>query len=335
MSEENKQEPAGSYAPKFVTDLNSVTAERFSETLEDFDKWRISLGEPGPLEINNGWYTANQQLAEQWLLRNPKGANRKVSLGTVIYYATQQATGKWPRTGQSVIFTADGTLLDGQHRLWACYFGNTTFDTHVVADVPVFENLFAYVDNSKARTASTALQTAGFNGLSPLIYQTVQIVQSFDAHAYSATHKKRMPRLAPIEVVEYVRAHTDIRQAARLAVGEYKAACELLGHKDVVAFMVYKVATLFDETVIDEFLEDVGDTTGTFTKDGSPVAALQKVILADQASTDPMGKHQVLAHVIKAFNAWKRGESVKKISLKVTEAYPAFVTQEDLQQAVA
>lgn len=321
------------YQPKFTLDLRTASPEHFAELVIEFDKWRESLGELPKLDLTNGWYSAAQELAEQWLLRNIK--NRKASLATVIYYAVQQAAGKWPRTGQAIIFNTKGELLDGQQRLWACYLGNTTFDTYVVADVPAeTPNLFAYMDNGKARTPAVALQTAGLNGLSPLIAQTVTVLQSFELHAYTATHKKRMPRMAPIDVITYVESHPLIRRAAKLAAGEYAQACEVIGYRDVVAFCVYKVVELFDESVSDEFFEDVGAANEEFPE-GSPIAALHKVLEANEKCKEPMNKHQVLAHVIKAFNAWKGGVSIKKLTFRVNEAFPEFIVDSEQSQEEA
>lgn len=327
--------PSGEGKPRLTFDLAKGNAERFAELVAEFDKWRRSLGELPQLKLKNGWYTINHQTAEEWLLRNFPGANRKLSLPTIVYYASQQVAGAWPRTGQPIIFDANGHLIDGQHRLWAAYLSGASFESYVVADVPPVENLFAYIDNSKVRTASTALATAGLNGLSSLIHQTIQIDVAYEAGAYTATSKKRMERMAPIQVIKYVETHPNIRQAARLAAGEYKQAAEVIGHKDVVSFVVYKVASLWDETVVDEFLDEVGEEGEEETSLTSAVVALHKVLQADRKARDQMSKHQILGYVIKAFNIWKLGGTVKKLSFKVNESYPRFITADEPQSVEA
>ena len=183
----------GEFTPRFTLDLHTANAQNFSDLTEEFERWRATLGALPPLKIKSGWHNCNQEVAEQWLLRNLKGANRKPSYGTVVYYAAQQDAGKWAKTGQPIIFDVNGVLIDGQQRLFGCYLGNTKFTTYVVTDAPDIPELFAYIDNSKPRNAATALSTAGLNGLASLVAQTVQIVKSFDAHAYTSTSKKRMP----------------------------------------------------------------------------------------------------------------------------------------------
>ena len=68
-------------------------------------------------------------------------------------------------------------------------------------------------------------------------------------------------------------------------------------------------------------------------EEGSPIAAIHKVVEEDEHSHEPMQKHQILGHAIKAFNAYVLGERVKKITLKVNETYPRFVHPQPAMQA--
>ena len=108
--------------------------------------------------------------------------------------------------------------------------------------------------------------------------------------------------------------------------GEYKSAATMVGYKDVASFMAYQILDLHGEEELETFMTELGDITGE-PQEGSPVAALQKVMADDETSREPMKKHQVLGHAIKAFNAWYLEESVKKISLKVNETFPRFVSR--------
>jgi hypothetical protein len=59
-----------------------------------------------------------------------------------------------------------------------------------IVDAPSIPNLFAFIDNVRQRNPSAALQTAGFDGLSPLISQTIQMSVNFEAGAYTCLKKK-------------------------------------------------------------------------------------------------------------------------------------------------
>jgi hypothetical protein len=114
--------------------------------------------------------------------------------------------------------------------------------------------------------------------------------------------------------------------------GEYKAAQTVIGLKDVAAFTAYQIIELHEENTLETFMTELG-TDSKEPVEGSPIVALQKVLEEDANSREPMKKHQVLGYIIKAFNAWHAGESVRKLTLRVNEPFPQFVSPEPVRQA--
>jgi len=319
------------FIPKFTLDLTTASTRAFNELLENFEIWRRNQ-ETLPLDLANGWRIVTQEDAEGMLLRNPVGANRRPTLSTVKYYAKQMAKGDWKKTGQPVIFDSSGVLLDAGHRLWAAYLSGSSFPTYVIGDVPPDPTVFAYIDNGKARNAADALATAGLNGLSKTLAQVVNIAMHYEQGRYTASTKKSLDKVTPIEVVHYVQENENLRLAARLMAGEYKAAREILFHKDIASFLAFRIVDLHGESVLDGFMTELGIVPEE-PQEGSPIAALQKVMADDERAAEPMAKHQVLGHAIKAFNAWVTGEQVRKLTLRVNEAFPRFVQPQPVQQA--
>jgi hypothetical protein len=319
------------WSPKFSLDLQSASSNAFTKVLEDFEEWRRTA-EPRDLDLTSGWKTVTQEIAEDMLLRNPVGANRKPTLPTVKYYARQMLHGDWKKTGQAILFNTDGILLDASHRLWASYLSGASFETYVIGDVPADPTVFAFIDNGKARSAADALATAGLNGLSKSLATVVSMAMHFEHGCYTSSTKRSLDKVTPIEVVHYVQANDNLRAAVRLMAGEYKAAAKAIDYKDVAAFVAFKIIELHGDDTLDDFMNELGRNTGE-PDEGSPVAALQKVLAEDANSREPMQKHQVLGHVIKAFNSWINHEQVKKITLKVNETFPRFVGPQPTQQA--
>lgn len=316
-------DPSSGWVPEFTLDLNKATGQGFSELVEEFHASTKAMGEIKPTKLKNGWLTITPQMAEMFLRFNRPGANRKLELVTVMYYASQMKAEQWPKTGQGIVFDEDGWLQDGQHRLWACYLGRVSFDSYVVADVPVIPNLFAYLDNSRTRTASVALQTAGLNGLSPLISQTIQVAHNFELGIYTCQAKKqRTAKMPPIQYLHYVDQHPEVRRAAHLTASEYREATEAIGHKGITSFIVYKIITLHDEDVCDRFMEQISLTEEA---EDETLKALNAFLLRQSKSKDPLPKHLVLAHVIKAFNAWTTQTVLKRVALPSDDPFPQFV----------
>lgn len=56
-------------------------------------------------------------VAQEWLKLNKN--NRRISQSVIDAYASDMRAGAWRLTHQGIAFAADGTLIDGQHRLHA------------------------------------------------------------------------------------------------------------------------------------------------------------------------------------------------------------------------
>jgi hypothetical protein len=314
------------FVPRFTLNLHDATPQRFALIIEQFSHWakqRQESGQVPELNLPNGWYRVTPMTAEEWLCFNYKGANRPPTLPTTVYYNDQMYADEWPKTGQPIIFTKSGKLIDGQHRLWAAYLGGVSFETYVVADVPDHPNLFAYLDNGKARNPAIALLTAGLNGQSSLIAQTLLVLRNYQLGAYTATVKHATPRLTPIQAVSFATQHPDLQRACYLTSSEYAEAALIVGHKDLTAFLTYKILSLYDEYTADTFMDELGRGDQDVS---TPIALFRKVVADNLKSKTPIKKHHILAHLIKCFNCWKSWETIKKLTFRVNEDFPQFDT---------
>ena len=61
--------------------------------------------------------------------------NRNISQITVKRYAQAMASGEWMQNGQTITIAEDGTILDGQHRLWAVIESGITITFLIVFNV--------------------------------------------------------------------------------------------------------------------------------------------------------------------------------------------------------
>ena len=65
----------------------------------------------------------------------------------------------------------------------------------------------------------------------------------FEHNCFTASSKKPLPRVAPIEVVHYAQENENLRLAVRLMAGEHKAAAKTLVYRDVAGFLAYQIAS--------------------------------------------------------------------------------------------
>jgi len=108
-------------------------------------------------EITSSVFIIIPEIAEKLIEEGTNPLNRPVSDSTVDEYLAQMKKGRWKLNGEAVIFSKDKPplLLDGQHRLWACYKGKKAFRTLVTCGVD--KETFATIDTGKKRSGSDAL----------------------------------------------------------------------------------------------------------------------------------------------------------------------------------
>jgi hypothetical protein len=274
--------------------------------------------------LTTGWHLITPEIAEQLLLGK---ANRKISIATVAYYARQMIEGKWRATGEPIIITSDGVMRDAYHRCWACYLSGGSFRTFVVTDVEPTPDLFAFIDNGKSRSDADALETAGLNGLSSIIAGTVKIAVKYERGAYHPQKKIRIHRMTPIEVLDYVRERPGLHAAVHTVISEHKGVlAELMPRKrDVACFAAWQITKGHGEDTVEEFFSDLANED---TVQG-PIGLLRAKLMADADGRSDLSKKEVLAFIVKAFNAWRSGRSMRRLFLATDESFPQFDVPED------
>lgn len=324
---------AHGWQPAITIDLDKIAPVTFRQALADFKGW--SDGQPDdPVHLSNGWHDIDPQLAERLLRRNKK--NRVVQLETVRKYVRRMKAGVWRPTGQAIILDTEAELHDAQHRLWAGYLSGCTFKSYVVADVPVQDDLFAYIDDSKPRSAADALYTSGGNGIAAMVASAIKIADKYDRHGFSILNAKRIVRpMDNIEVLAYHRAHPEINEACHEMASNASKAVRVISHKGIAGFIGYKILTLYGRRELMEFMRPLG--TGANLNEGDPILALRDRLsqVTEEGDDDLKIGHKV-ALIIKAFNLFKNQQTVSKrngLSIRDNEPYPRFGEDEAAPEA--
>lgn len=92
-------------------------------------------------------------MAEAMLERNKdeEWKNRPHSEKGLLRYARAMKSGSWKLTGEPIIFSKSGNLLNGQHRLMACINAGSSFPSVVIFGID--DDAFKFMDIGIARTA--------------------------------------------------------------------------------------------------------------------------------------------------------------------------------------
>jgi len=98
-------------------------------------------------------------LAEYLLDEDKNEHNRSINSANLRLLTRRMKNGEWKLTGEPIILSSEGTLLNGQHRLNACINADKPFESLVVSGIPA-EN-FQFLDAGKSRDAADVFHIEG------------------------------------------------------------------------------------------------------------------------------------------------------------------------------
>ena len=109
---------------------------------------------------NSRVFEITPEIAE-YLLVNYNSQNRPKKAGKITEFADDMVSGDWFVTGDTIKFSDEHLLRDGQNRLKACVRSGVSFFTHIVFGIP--DKAFHKLDRGKVRTSGDVLGIAGYS----------------------------------------------------------------------------------------------------------------------------------------------------------------------------
>lgn len=263
---------------------------------------------PDPDEPKYELVKVTPELAEKWLAQNTH--NRNLRENAVIAYARDMENGAWRENGESIKFAADGTLLDGQHRLQAVALSGVTLRMLVVSGLANASQ--ETMDDGRKRTLADALKLRRESNavvLAALLRRGLMWTHGYyrNTGAYSPTNT---------ECLNFLERHPEVRDSATAATSlrrPTKLPASVLG-------LTHWLFVRIDAADTQWFFDHLA--SGVDLPQYHPVWALRRrADLADR-DTGRVPEDMLLACVIKAWNAYRAGEQIKILSFKPGGASP-------------
>lgn len=136
----------------------ATTIPKAARVIRQEAESRMSKGTKPMASPVPGFHWVDVERARRWL--GCVSSNRVVSKGTVARYSRTMAAELWDNDNpQPIIFTPDGKLIDGQHRLHAIIASEIKVRLNICI-AP--EKVFKVIDEGH-RTCSNVLQAMGYN----------------------------------------------------------------------------------------------------------------------------------------------------------------------------
>lgn len=141
--------------------------------------------------------------------------NRNVRQARVNRYAADMRNGVWHITNDAVTFATDGTLLNGQHRLWAVVESGVTVEMLVLRGAR--PESMAAMDTGAARTAGDYFGKAGLKEQHPaLLAAAIKQIILLDTGRVSADRSGQ--EITNFQMEDWLDEHPQVRASVASAM---------------------------------------------------------------------------------------------------------------------
>ncbi len=254
------------------------------------------------------------KMASQWLDTNTH--NRNIRQRLVESYARDMVAGDWQLTGESIKFSADGLLLDGQHRLLAVVMADVKVDMLIVRGVSATSQ--EVMDSGAKRQASDALHLRGLS--SPALLAAIsRIGLSIDTYGYAGvTAKGKRVQFTTTEIGNYIAEHPEIEGFASPA---WKVAKNMDCPPSVIGYAMWRLFQV-DADEANDFFEKASTSVGLDKDD--PILAMIRRFAAARRNRENLRQAAALSIVFRTWNARRAGKTLTSIPVTSREGAVAI-----------
>ena len=245
--------------------------------------------------------TITPDLAREWTGLNTR--NRPVRYTKVAQYARDMRAGNWMLNGETVKIAADGTILDGQHRLYACIQAEMAFETVVIRGLaPEAQDT---IDTGMARKFADQLTLRGevntplLGAIARWALRWLRGVKMSGTTDQDPTHE---------EMLALLDADPRIREACVWAVAVRSRFKSVAGSVWGMAWLLFHGS---DHLAAEVFLEKC--LTGEDCPAGHPALAFRSRIWNAREAGERLTTYEQLAYLIIAWNAFKEDRPLKLV----------------------
>ncbi len=234
--------------------------------------------------------------------------NRKVSEMHVQRLARDMSEGKWVLTHSGIAFGPDGTLLDGQHRLWAIMVSGVSVEMFVWQNVDP-QSMMA-IDCGKIRSVTDILNIAGENG--DVTRSDLATLRAMLAGFGNP------PTLSPSQASQLLQRH---QNAISFAEANLPTVISARGvNTAITRAVIARAYYCVDGAMLKDFCRKL--TTGIVTSNDEGVVVLLRQHLQENRGSSFSQRLLRYGKVQRVLAAWLKGENPSRIYSATTEQFP-------------
>ncbi len=248
------------------------------------------------------------ELAAAYLATND--SNRPIDSARVRRYVRAIKAGEWDVTGETIIFTRYGRMIQGQHRCQAVIDAGVAVPVVVLRGVD--DHVFFTLDQGKPRSVADALSLKGTQNAkySAAALGWLWRLQKAGSPAYQGP----MPQNQ--ELVAFAEGHPRLADSVIFVRPRAKKGLHSVGQ---LAFLHY-VCSARRPDLADTFFNSF--MTADRLDPGTPEWVLNQTIAARHKRNDRQSGVEFLAICVKAWNAYVRGQRPRMLKWNIREGFP-------------
>lgn len=260
--------------------------------------------------------TITPEMAERYLDRNTH--NRPIRQRRVDDLVAAIQRGEWRMNGDAIRFGTDGSLLDGQHRLWAIVLSETPCKTLVVDGLD--GEAQQTMDTGARRNLTDTLRLKGYPSATRLSAALSYLWKMENGRVREGSAR---PSIA--QALGLLEEHPALVDSGAVA---QKMSTRFRCSQGQVMALHYTFASI-DSSDADTFFEKLVGGVGLSEKD--PIYHLRSWYERQSAAGAGARSSSVVAHAltVKAWNAWRQGMEVARLTWKAAgvgaEAIPEAI----------
>lgn len=240
--------------------------------------------------------TITPEMARKMLDGNTE--NRPLHGRHIDRIALAMSDGRWSLNGESIKFSSDGVLIDGQHRLMACIKSGVSFDTVIISNVDPAS--FSTIDIGTKRTAGDAIGRMGFKNHNAIASALRWVVALTDGK----THRGNVV-LDPDQAMAILADNIGIQDSVSPADKVYPLVPKSIG------VALHYLFAHKDRAAADKFFFDLKN--GENLNVGDPVLSLRNRLVTGRLTSKvklSVSSSETVALMIRAWNARRSGRQI-------------------------
>lgn len=267
-----------------------------------------------PAGLTVGFAILTPKIAAYWLTHH-NTHNRNIRPAGTNSLAVDIVTGGWELNGDTIRFSTDGTMLDGQHRCSAV--ASVGVPVPIILVTGLEPSAQETVDTGAKRTFADTLKLAGETDANNLAALTMAVCL-WKAGQYRQSGIKPSVKV----LVRVLGDHPELRRHVSLARSISNAVG---GAPNSVVGLASWLFDQVDVTDHDDFFAKLASGAGLDAKD--PIWTLRESLLRNAAAKAKLPRSELLAYYIKGWNAYRAGTRIHQLKFKSgganPEAFPA------------